>query len=156
MGKYAEEELFLMLDSRKYRERPFEQRDLDEGMFVVNQVIGEYWKPRFLMDFDAGCAYEFMSADEILQTVTDGDIDWGSIIGLPQDVLGVTRRHSFHYPGHIYKYENGVAEVCWQLQPDGRYYMDEDGFGMTPDKEINIYGAIDRRGMVVRKFSLKR
>ncbi len=150
------ENLFLVLSGLEYKNRPFEQRDLGEGMVLVNQVIGEYWKPRFLMDLDAECAYEFMSAGETLQTVTDEDIDWESIKGLPQDVIGVAKRHSFHYPGHIYKYTNGVAEVDWQLQPDGRYYMDEDGFGMTSDNEINIYGAIDRKGKVVRKFSLKR
>ena len=40
--------------------------------------------------------------------------------------------------------------------PDGMYYRDEDGFGMTDDEEINLYGAIDRKGKVVKKFTLKR
>ena len=30
--------------------------------------------------------------------------------------------------------------------------MDDDGFGMTPDEEYNIYGFIDRRGRVLSKF----
>lgn len=30
------------------------------------------------------------------------------------------------------------------------YYRDEDGFGMTDDEEINLYGAIDRKGKVVK------
>lgn len=42
--------------------------------------------------------------------------------------------------------------MAWQLNPDGRYYMDDDGFGMTDDKEINIYGFIDKTGTVVVKF----
>ena len=33
------------------------------------------------------------------------------------------------------------------------YYRDEDGFGMTDDDEINLEGAIDRKGNVVKKFS---
>ena len=32
------------------------------------------------------------------------------------------------------------------------YYMDEDGFGMTDDQEVNIYGFIDRTGKVLVKF----
>ena len=32
------------------------------------------------------------------------------------------------------------------------YYRDEDGFGMTDDEEIEIYGFIDRQGRVVVKF----
>ena len=49
-----------------------------------------------------------------------------------------------------------MAEVEWQLNPDGMYYRDEDGFGMTDDEEINLYGTIDRKGKVVKKFTLKR
>ena len=30
--------------------------------------------------------------------------------------------------------------------------MDDDGFGMTDDEEINIYGFIDRTGQVVLPF----
>ena len=52
--------------------------------------------------------------------------------------------------------KNGVAEVEWQLNPDAMYYRDEDGFGMTDDEEIKFYGAIDRKGKVVKKFTLKR
>ena len=46
----------------------------------------------------------------------------------------------------------GVAEVLWQLNPDGRYYMDEDGFGMTSDEEITVYGFIDSEMNVLVKF----
>lgn len=43
----------------------------------------------------------------------------------------------------------------WEVNPDGMYYRDEDGFGMTDDDEINLEGAIDRKGNVV-KFSLEQ
>ena len=151
-----EEKLYKKLSSPLYRDRPFEQRDLGEGMTLVNQVVGEYWKPRYLMDNEARCAYEFMSGDEVLQVVSDEDVDWDSLKGIPHDALDRAKAHSFHFPGHIYQYKNGVAEVEWQLNPDGMYYRDEDGFGMTDDEEINLYGAIDRKGKVVKKFTLKR
>lgn len=151
-----EEKLYKKLSSPLYRDRPYEQRDLGEGMTLVNQVVGEYWKPRYLMDNEARCAYEFMSGDEVLQVVSDEDVDWDSLKGIPHDALDRAKAHSFHFPGHIYQYKNGVAEVEWQLNPDGMYYRDEDGFGMTDDEEINLYGAIDRKGKVVKKFTLKR
>ena len=44
----------------------------------------------------------------------------------------------------------------WEVNPDGMYYRDEDGFGMTDDDEINLEGAIDRKGNVVKKFSLEQ
>ena len=151
-----EEKLYKRLCAPQNKDRPYEQRDLGEGMTLVNQTIGEYWKPRYLMDKEARCAYEFMSIDEVLQIVTDEDIDWDNMKGLPQDAFDRAKAHSFHFPGHVYQYKNGVAEVEWQLNPDGMYYRDEDGFGMTDDEEINLYGAIDRKGKVVKKFTLKR
>ena len=33
---------------------------------------------------------------------------------------------------------------------------DEDGFGMIDDEEINLYGAIDRKCKIVKKFTLER
>ena len=156
MGMLEEEKLYKRLCAHQYRDRPYEQCDLGEGMTLVNQVTGEYWKPRYLMDNEAICAYEFMSIDEVLQIVTDEDIDWDSLKGLPQDAFDRAKAHSFHFPGHVYQYKNGVAEVEWQLNPDGMYYRDEDGFGMTDDEEINLYGAIDKKGKVVKKFTLKR
>lgn len=44
----------------------------------------------------------------------------------------------------------------WEVNPDGMYYRDEDGFGKTDDDEINLEGAIDRKSNVVKKFSLEQ
>lgn len=151
-----EEKLYRELCLSQYQGLSLVQNDLGEDMALVTQVIGRYWKPRYLMDKEARCAYEFMSIDEVLQIVTDEDIDWDSLKGLPQDAFDRAKAHSFHFPGHVYQYKNGVAEVEWQLNPDGMYYRDEDGFGMTDDEEINLYGAIDRKGKVVKMFTLKR
>ena len=151
-----EEKLYRELCLSQYQGLSLVQNDLGEDMALVTQVIGRYWKPRYLMDKEARCAYEFMSIDEVLQIVTDEDIDWDSMKGLPQAAFDRANAHSFHFPGHVYQYKNGVAEVEWQLNPDGMYYRDEDGFGMTDDEEINLYGAIDRKGKVVKKFTLKR
>lgn len=43
-----------------------------------------------------------------------------------------------------------------QINPDGRYFADEDGYGMTDDEEITLVGYIDRRGKAVGKFSLSK
>ena len=59
--------LYKRLCVSLYKDYPYEQRDLGEGMTLVNQVIGEYWKPRYLKDNETKCAYEFMSSSETLQ-----------------------------------------------------------------------------------------
>jgi len=146
------ERLYKVLNTDEYKERPYEYSDLGEGMAVILQSMWGWWKHRFLINHNTKCAYEFMNKDQILVTVTEDDIDWESLKNLPEDAVGRARALSAHFPTFILKFENGVAQVSWQINPDGRYYMDEDGYGMTDDKEIEIYGFIDQNAKVVVKF----
>lgn len=146
--------LYAQLCSDKYSERPFEKYGLGDSMTVVNQVMGEYWKPRFLMDDSAKTAFEFMDPCERLTTISTEDIDWSSFRNVPEEAIGRARRLSAHYPTFVRKFENGIASVDWQINPDGRYFMDEDGYGMTNDEEITVYGYIDRTGKPLVKFRI--
>lgn len=146
-------ELYSHLKNEKYGTNTFETTYLGEGMFVIKEVICQYWKPRFLLDDENGTAVEFMSKNETLLTVTLDDIDWESLeTGVSASAMRRAKALDFHYPSFIYSFMNGVAEVVWQLVPDGMYYMDDDGFGMEPDEKENIYGFIDRQGRVLVKF----
>lgn len=146
--------LYRELFADKYCHWPYETVSLDDEMGLVNEAIGGYWKPRFLMDYRTGTACEFMGADECLKTVTYDDIVWDSLTGLPDYVVDVARRLSFHYPSFIRGFRNGVGEVSWKLNPDGRYYMDDGGYGMTDDVEVEIYGYIGRNGRVLEPFRM--
>ena len=146
--------LYAQLCSDKYSERPFEKYGLGDSMTVVNQVMGEYWKPRFLMDDSAKTAFEFMDPCERLTTISTEDIDWSSFKNVPEEAIGRARRLSAHYPTFVRKFENGIASVDGQINPDGRYFMDEDGYGMTNDEEITVYGYIDRTGKPLVKFRI--
>ena len=106
----------------------------------------------YLLDHTVRRAYEFMSDNEYLQTVRQEDIAWEKLTSLPVYAVDCAKELSAHYPTQIGRFKNGVAEVRWELNPDGYYFMDEDGFGMTDDEEVTIYGFIDRRGTVVAKF----
>lgn len=93
-----------------------------------------------------------MDINEKLVTVTYKDIAWETLEGLCGIAVGCAKRLSFHFPSFIPSFQNGVAAVSWQLNPDGSYFMDEDGFGMTDDEEIQIYGFINETSKVVVKF----
>jgi len=147
-----EEKMYRVLSSRKYATGEYRKKELGEGMEIVNQTIGQWWKPRFLLNHNLRTAYEWMLPNQQLATVDSEHIDWDSMKNLPEDAITTLRAYSFHYPSFIRKFVNGIAEVRWQLIPDGRYYMDEDGFGMTDDIELNIYGFIDQEANVVSKF----
>ena len=129
-----------------------ETHHLGENMAVVEYVLGQYWKPCYLLNLETKCAYQFMNRNETLATITMDDILWEQLMDEPEEVIERAKRLSFHFPSFIYPYQNGVAHVKWQLNPDGRYYEDEDGYGMTDDKECNIYGFIDKTGKVLVKF----
>lgn len=148
----AAHELYQALCGEEYSRHPYEKIDLDEGMSVVNQVIGEYWKPRYLIDERNETAVEFMDGCTILQTVCTDDVDWKSLEGLPQDAIDTAKELNAFFPTFVRGYRKGVAEVSWQISPDGRYYMDEDGYGMTDDEEITLYSYVDRTGKPLVKF----
>lgn len=52
----------------------------------------------------------------------------------------------------IYTYKDGKASVEWTLQPDGRYFADEDGFGWESFDEITLYSSIDTNGLFTEPF----
>ena len=62
------------------------------------------------------------------------------------------QRLSALFPTFVIRFQNGVAELHWQLNPDGRYYRDDDGYGMTDDEEITVCGFIDADMNVLVKF----
>lgn len=150
--KCEKEKLYQQLSDEKFSQYPYEKRVIEEEMGIVNQVIGQYWKPRYLINHQNTCAYEIMDSNEDLTLFTAEDIAWDTLTRIPDMARERAERLDAHFPISINRFVNGVAQVSWQINPDGRYYRDEDGFGMTDDEEITLYGFIDKNGKVVVKF----
>lgn len=51
------------------------------------------------------------------------------------------------------KRENGWI-LLWQIQPDGWYWADEDGFGAEKDLEVTLFTYVDRNGDFTAPFRL--
>lgn len=145
-------ELYFYLTQYEFTRHPYCLEDEREAVTILHQSINGWWKPRFIVDNACQKAYEFMDEGEHLLTITDDDIEWESLQDLPEKIVARAKAHSGHFPVLFRRFHNGEAEVIWQINPDGRYYMDEDGFGMTDDEEIALVGTVDRTGQVVRKF----
>lgn len=148
-GETLEEALY-----KKLTEELYKTNDLGEGMGVVYQLINGWWKPRYILNNNTKTAFEFMSRGQYLMTVKEEDIEWSTLKELPEDVQNNARTQFAMYPTFVEGFSNGVARVRWQINPDGRYWMDDDGFGMTSDVEVEIYGYINKEGKVVGKFRL--
>lgn len=152
-GTY-EEKLYRILKAPKYSTGIYKVENLGEGMSIVNETINGWWKPRFLLNNETKNAYEVMTGGQIIMLADVDDIEWDSLEKLPEDAIITAQRYSFMYPSFVRYFENGVACVQWQLNPDRRYYMDDDGYGMTSDEEVNIYGFIDKEANVIIKFQV--
>lgn len=50
-------------------------------------------------------------------------------------------------------FKNGLLEFFWTVQPDGRYYADDDGFGMEDDVEIRLKSHLDKNGDFTEPFA---
>lgn len=148
----AENRLFKTLSMYMYTQYPYSKQNLGDGMYVIEKVISEYWKPRFLIDEKNNTAVAFMDDSTTLQTICTDDIDWESLEGLPQRAVNTAKALDAVFPIFIREYKNGMAKVSWEINPDGFYYMNEDGFGMTDDEEITIYSYVDRAGKPLVKF----
>ena len=48
--------------------------------------------------------------------------------------------------------EQALFRLDWEIQPDGRYWMDEDGFGMEDDEEIWLCADINEEGRFIMPF----
>ncbi len=58
-------------------------------------------------------------------------------------------RTSFEKQGDGYR-------CLWEIQPDGRYWADADGFGAENDSEIVLYADLDFRGVFKEPFRICR
>ena len=49
---------------------------------------------------------------------------------------------------------DGQYALVWQIQPDGEYWQDGDGFGRNMDDEIDLYARLDENGNFIEPFRL--
>lgn len=154
LGETLEEALYKKLTEKALNENLYKTDELGEGMGVVYQVINGWWKPRYILNHNTRTAFEFMSHSQYLLTVETEDIEWSSLKTLPESVINNAKTQFAMFPTFVEGFQNGIARVRWQINPDGRYYMDDDGYGMTDDEEVEIYGYINKEGKVVGKFRL--
>ena len=54
----------------------------------------------------------------------------------------------------VFPFTGSKAAVEWTVRPDGSYYADSDGFGMTDDCEITLHGFINTKGRPIGQFRL--
>ncbi len=142
-----------LMNNENYKGNDFKWNKTDnDRMQTVSTLVGEYWKPRYLLDHNREIAYEIMNKHQRWVHFNVDDINWESLQGLKEEAILNASRLSAHYPSFIRNYDSGLAIVEWQLIPDGMYWMDEDGYGMTSDVVTPVYAVVNRDLKVLVKF----
>lgn len=112
---------------------------IGEGMLW----IGGSHEPLFFANTQTGVARQLLDKDSYLTGFEDQDFDWEKLKAVkhPSDL----KYYHVGYGGlrRWNDFSDGVCCLCWMLHPEGSYYADEDGFGMSEDDEEYIYCIID-------------
>lgn len=57
------------------------------------------------------------------------------------------------FANFIYPFVEDKAVFIWMVQPDGRYWADEDVYGMRDDNEVTLYALFNKEGRFITPFS---
>ena len=49
---------------------------------------------------------------------------------------------------------DGQYALIWQIQPDGKYWADDSGFGSNNDVSLYLYARLDESGRYIEKFKI--
>lgn len=148
-------ELYIELQNPRYETYPFSRsKDWGEEMEIVSEVISGYWRMRFLVNHLLKEAFVLMQRDLTLPFISQEDVDWVDVESLDNNSKAYAFS-AYYQRFSVGTFRNGVACVEWTLYPDGRYFMDEDGFGMEDNDESVLYGFIDKKARVVVPFQAK-
>ena len=85
---------------------------------------------------------------------SDDEIDFAVIDKLPHGHNARARRMDYGSVCWWDSCKDGLIALCWTLYPDGRYFADEDGFGMEDNDEEKVFCVMDDELNVVRPFTV--
>ena len=85
---------------------------------------------------------------------SDDEIDFATIEKLPKSHNARLRKLNYGGISWYARCKNGLIALGWTLYPDGRYFADEDGFGMEDNDELTVYCVMNDNLEVVRPFTV--
>lgn len=112
--------------------------DCEYGEYLVNIVTGKVRKI-----VERGTLVGF----------SDEEIDFEAIDKLENSHNAHSRRIQYAGINRWTNCKNGLIALSWMLYPDGRFFADEDGYGMEDNDEVTVYCVLDENLHVVRPFA---
>lgn len=146
----------FVIDGRKVRSIGFPELDaLNEHGYMIGEgmaFFGHSRGPLFIANTESKKIKKLVDEHGKVVGFTKDDIDYKSLEGVEH--TGDAYRMEVDYAGmqRYNDFRNGKCRLCWMLYPDGRYFADEDGFGMEDNDEVEIYCIIDKDFNVLEPF----
>ena len=142
--------------SAQGKTRAYATMELGDGYYVKfrdkSNGVGGYYPSEMTL---------YKGDEELVRELTTRN---GWIIDFPgvypgkwQEELGECEPMPYtQFVAMVWHFRDGFACFEWMVQPDGRYYADEDGFGAERDEEVTLYALLDENGAFVTKFAEER
>lgn len=130
-----------------------EMKEMGDGFYIIteersNGMGGFCWYDVELRKHgDRSFCTKIVSKQQFVDFPGLAHGKWEEDIAL-EDVIKENRFASFIYP-----FADDKAVFSWIVQPDGRYWEDEDGYGMEPDNEVILYALFNKEGHFITPFS---
>ena len=131
----------------KREKRYFMERGEDMYIGISNEYGN---KSYILYNRETGEKYEMLDKNGYAIFINDDDFLMSDKYSQMHQEM-IKKRYP-QYGFSIEYFKNGVACVIWTIQPDGRYWADDDGYGGTDDVEENLVAYINKLGKVVVPF----
>lgn len=142
-------ELYKTLSADFKAERRFYFAERGEGMMQAREKDS---RRMFLVNNNTKEAWELLTANGRFSFWDASAVEIASAFDQPYRAQRNAVELIAPYHFGINEFKDGVAYLSWILQPDGRYYAEEDGFGMEDDDEINFYAFIDTQANILIPF----
>ena len=121
--------------------------DWGEGMMLYGNGREE-----ILVNTETKEVWTMVDENGHLVGFTKDDVDWEAIRKLEHSGSAYTMTADYGGIGRMSDFYNGKCTLCWTLYPDGRYFADEDGYGMEDNEEVVVYAVIDKHMHVLSPF----
>ena len=118
-----------------------------------NLLLVEENEDRYLVNKATGKVRQ-ISMPGYVVGFSDEEIDFETIDKMPHSQNAHSRRMDYGAICWWDHCQNGLLALCWTLYPDGRYFADEDGFGMEDNDELTVYCVLNDDLEVIRPFTV--
>lgn len=150
MGKHWKEKYEEKMKNQPKKMLP--RMNLGDGYYIQYNEVANGWGGYHNVSMEL-----YNGEDQLVKRITDR---FGYFIDFPGVVHGdwcelLTGGYEerIEFASSVYKFKHGFALFSWTLQPDGRYWADEDGFGAEKDDEVRLYSYINKAGEFVTPFA---